>query len=952
VLLLAWPGALAWLAASVAAGVGLTLADGLRLLLGLHLLAATAFLTALGPPTGDVRGRPLWVAAGFGVGWLAPAWVSLPLALGAGLLSDQVHRTAPTRCAPAQVEPGTLACAAGATWAAATLWLHLRGGFDPTPSGGIAALSGGVSGFLAGRWLAARRPGGAWSAAAAAGLALLSVGLLLAVAVPWSQRYLPAGLTRFPPWMVLDAVMFGLPAMATFLFGVATPTARPRPGLSPLVLVVVGAALLVAIQVGKHGPLLLELGGVGAGIGLLLFGAARPARLAGLGLALVVTAGAWCLPPLEERWFVTAWATGLAQAPDLDAWIAERRDGRWAQTHIGPDGTWALRTVAGTPVADLDGVPLRARGRAAEATVAAAEPLALTAPRTERFLVLGDALGLGTATLAAHPTGAVLTAVPQPGLLQAWTAADPALRTRLLAPSVQLVDTSQGWALSSAGRIDGILALSLRPWADSAGTPLDGPFFALARRHLAGDGLYVGLLEVSDLAPSELRALLGAFAASFPRGVACLPPSGADHLILLGPNGDDLPSYPRLEARLSAAFGQATASSAGPLEVADRCVLPAARLAAWSREGVSRARWPALRLPSGRPAAAPTNLGVLSGAVGRPEECWELGPAPALGKVLAGRFEAAQHFLSLLAEAGRGDPAGLLAEAEALRAATDDTRGLQTLIEPHLVAATRSMEQARGEGPTSRTWQLAIDELVLARMIHPEAPAPLKLLGLVYEARGEVRKAEHQYQQALARDPADLDLLYGLARMASARGDDRAAEESLRRATEIAPQDWAAHQNLGVLLLGGGRTGEAEDTLRRAASLAPRDQAAPQAALAEVFLQEGRPRVALAQAELALRLEPSAYHWFLEGRCLLEAGDVRRAEAALQQAILLDPGFFLARGALGQIFAQRGDYQQAAEAFRAVLERDPGNEAAQVNLQQAEALLAAEAQVNPPGPSP
>ncbi|MFH1467275.1 MAG: tetratricopeptide repeat protein [Pseudomonadota bacterium] len=259
------------------------------------------------------------------------------------------------------------------------------------------------------------------------------------------------------------------------------------------------------------------------------------------------------------------------------------------------------------------------------------------------------------------------------------------------------------------------------------------------------------------------------------------------------------------------------------------------------------------------------------------------------------------------------------------------------------------MDQARTQGPTSRAWQLAIDELVLARLIHPRAITPLRLLGLVYEARGEVRKAEHQYEQALALSPDDTALLDGLARMASARGDDTAAERALRRATEITPQDWTAHQNLGVLLLRLGRAGEAEDALRRAAGLAPREEAAPQAALAEVFLQQGRPALALAQAELALRIEPSAYHWFLDGRCLLEVGDRRRAEAAFYQAILLDPGFFMARGALGLIFAQRGDYRQAVEAFQAVLERDPGNEAARVNLRQAEALLAAAEQTGAPG---
>ncbi|MFH1467274.1 MAG: hypothetical protein ABIO70_23020 [Pseudomonadota bacterium] len=288
--------------------------------------------------------------------------------------------------------PWTVASAAGAAWASATLWLYLRGGLDPTPTGGILAASGGASGFFLGRWLAARRPGGAWSAAAVGALALLSTGALLSLAVPWLQPRLPAALEAYPPWAVLDLALFAPPALAAFLFGLATPAARRRWEIDASLLAAVGAAIPIAVHLGSRGPLLMVIAGLVTGVGALLLASARPARLGGLLMASLVALGAWCLPAVEDRAIVSGWGTVLAGVVSPATWAAQRDEARWSTRHIGPDGTWALRTATSTPVADVDGVPLRGTGRAAEATMAAARLLALTAPQTRRLLVLGDDL--------------------------------------------------------------------------------------------------------------------------------------------------------------------------------------------------------------------------------------------------------------------------------------------------------------------------------------------------------------------------------------------------------------------------------------------------------------------------------------------------------------------------------------------------------------------------------
>jgi tetratricopeptide (TPR) repeat protein len=933
-------------AATLARALHLSHSQGLSLLLALWVSACTAALLPFARRTPRGPGPLLAGAVTALLGLWLPPWLSLAaVGLVAVALAWSPGRPSPALPGPSSAL-GWVAISLLGAWSVGFVWSGLRAWLDPTPIGWWLTLYAATSSFALGWWLASLRRRRLGLEPLVVATALLAAAASLPWLAPRLAPALPELLIGSSPRLLLPGLLATTPAVLGALFGLATP-AREDADAAPWLLASSAAAgLVLAVQGGLLGTLLLPLAGVCGGLLALLIAKAPIRRLAGLGGALLLGLGWWQLPHVQLTPLTTGFLEALDDEATLQRHLAALARSEWEHAGWGPEGSSGVRHVGEVMVVDIDGTPLWATGRDLAAVRFAAHIPPLLARTPERFLVLGDALGWGSVSLLAHGPDGIQISVAQPELLRVLARRDKNFERALLAPEVQLRPVPGAWLLRQSAPVDGILQISSKSWADSGGVPPDASFFRLVRRRLGPGGVYAAVVS-TDASPSgEVVRTLQDFASVFPRGVACLPPSGADHLLLVAAPDDGL-SLGRLVERFpAAAAALGTVGVTDPLDLADRCVFSASSLAATDARA-STARTPPFSLPPSLGSPPTVFLAGLQERVAAPGTLWEVDgeEEQILGKLQA-RFDAIEDFLALLGDTTRGDLESLFRRAEALQASGEGADELQTLIAPHLSRARVHMEQARKGGLQHRGWQQAINELTLARMLHPAAVEPRLLEAMVHEARSEHRKAEKLYRGVLTDEPGHLQALFGIARIQILEGREAEAIATLERAVETHPREVAAHQVLGVTLLRFGRYDEAEPVLRRAVALAEPDQAQPQAALAELFLAMGEPTVAIAHAELAVRIEPSAYHYTLLGRCHFELERLVPAERAYRQAVLVDPGFYPPRAGLAHIFTLRGDYRQAADSLQAVLLADPGNDAARANLQEVQRLMDA-AQADP-----
>jgi tetratricopeptide (TPR) repeat protein len=198
---------------------------------------------------------------------------------------------------------------------------------------------------------------------------------------------------------------------------------------------------------------------------------------------------------------------------------------------------------------------------------------------------------------------------------------------------------------------------------------------------------------------------------------------------------------------------------------------------------------------------------------------------------------------------------------------------------------------------------------------HPGFAAAQAGLGYALLREGRWTDAGAAFDEVLREDPAYLPALIGAATAARRRGDATAALELYRRAQAASPQDLVVRRRLpevkvlatesriheGRAALAAGDQARAIEEFVRALEQAP-EIADLRVETADLLVAQGEPARALA---------------------LLEADPLQSRQVQLR---------------LGRLLAERGEHQRALEAFRALLDRDPGDVEAR---REAEAALRA-----------
>jgi len=177
-----------------------------------------------------------------------------------------------------------------------------------------------------------------------------------------------------------------------------------------------------------------------------------------------------------------------------------------------------------------------------------------------------------------------------------------------------------------------------------------------------------------------------------------------------------------------------------------------------------------------------------------------------------------------------------------------------------------------------------------AERIDGSLPEVQLTLGRLATASGDAEGAVAAFQKALARQPADVEALLGLADALLAAGKAGESEAAARRAVAASPSYWAAPNKLGVVLVSSGRVEEAVAAFRRAVELAP-ENARGLVNLGSALVLAGRLEEAADVIRRSVAAEPTAEAFSALGTVEYYMGRFDEAVAGYEKAVALSPGF-------------------------------------------------------------
>lgn len=190
-------------------------------------------------------------------------------------------------------------------------------------------------------------------------------------------------------------------------------------------------------------------------------------------------------------------------------------------------------------------------------------------------------------------------------------------------------------------------------------------------------------------------------------------------------------------------------------------------------------------------------------------------------------------------------------------------------------------------------------------------PSVLRLAGIL-EQLGDSEEARFLYQAALQSPLGKPAGHAGLGRLALESGDARAALEHFETAFEAQPQATALRYQMGLAHRELGQLDRARELLT------------------ESDRQEARYPDPL-MIQLALQFEDAGSRAAAAGQAALR-GDLGRAAASYREALAQNPDDLQTRRSLALALLEAGERTAAAEEFRALLERDPDDATALLEL--------------------
>lgn len=200
--------------------------------------------------------------------------------------------------------------------------------------------------------------------------------------------------------------------------------------------------------------------------------------------------------------------------------------------------------------------------------------------------------------------------------------------------------------------------------------------------------------------------------------------------------------------------------------------------------------------------------------------------------------------------------------------------------------------------------------------LDPGDPQGRLALGRVYRIQGDYQQAVHQFDQALARNPALHEVQFERSLALMLDGRLQAAADAMREALEEKPQDWDYLNQLGIVLRDLGKREEALAAFQRALEAAPEHLVAwPAANLMALALDRGDLQDVLSIAEELPQPLTDAWAASNVGTALFYRDDIGQAVEHYRRAIELEPEHAPFHRNLGDALLRLGRQELAQEAY-------------------------------------
>lgn len=213
-------------------------------------------------------------------------------------------------------------------------------------------------------------------------------------------------------------------------------------------------------------------------------------------------------------------------------------------------------------------------------------------------------------------------------------------------------------------------------------------------------------------------------------------------------------------------------------------------------------------------------------------------------------------------------------------------------------------------------------------------PANIEILsnvGLAALRAGHLDRAQRVFEIAVQQRPDDVEAIFNLARVRAAQGDNETALVLLSRARRLAPGRPDLLLSLARMYAEAGFFSGAADAYEAYVKLQPEDSSARRER-GFAYCRFGRMQTGLPDLNWYVKQYPRDPLGHFELGLCETLGDASQAFQHLTEALRLKPDFTPARQAHGWLLERDGKWQEALPDLKSVVDREPKNAMALLQL--------------------